>query len=340
MNLRSSLVLTAALTAASCVAVPEIKGDWPAPSLGGRQPLVIAHRGASGELPEHTLAAYERAIVHGADCIEPDLVMTKDGVLIDRHDIYLSTTTDVADRPEFASRKRLATDKDHEGREDWFASDFTLAEIRTLRARQPFDTRSKSFDGLYEVPTFEEVLDLAASRTTITGSKICVYPEAKAPSLHASLGFDMGGEILRLLKNKGLDKPGAPVFIQSFESDFVREMNSRTKLPVVMLAGDMNALSEAMSKPGAPYWDGLGVTHRMLFNEAGESSGVIEASHAAGIPVHVWTYRDDAPFGSEPIEDSMSKALKLGADGLFADFPATARRVVREMTPGRFSDPS
>jgi glycerophosphoryl diester phosphodiesterase len=339
MTLKSGIAAALALSTTACSAIPETTAAWSAPTLGGRQPIVIAHRGASGELPEHTLPAYERALIQGADCIEPDLVMTKDGVLIDRHDIYLSTTTDIASRPEFASRKRLATDKDHAGREDWFASDFTLAEIRTLRARQPFDTRSKVFDGLYAIPTFEEVIDLALSRTTITGAQVCIYPEAKAPALHASLGFDMAGEILRILEKKGLSKKGSPVFIQTFEPEFAKQMSVRTQLPVVMLAGDNSALSQAMEMKGAPFWDGLGVTHRMLFNDSGASSGLVEAAHAAGIQVHVWTYRDDAPFGDETIEVSMEKALRLGVDGVFSDFPATARRVVREMTPGRFGAP-
>jgi len=142
--------------------------DWPAPTLGHRPPIVIAHRGASGERPEHTLAAYERAIDQGADCIEPDLVLTKDGVLVARHDIYLSTTTDVAEHPEFAARRRPATDAAHARLEDWFVSDFTLAELRTLRARQAFRGRSTAFDSQFDIPTFDEVLALAAHRSVST----------------------------------------------------------------------------------------------------------------------------------------------------------------------------
>ena len=316
-------------------AIGGASGEWPYATLGGKRPLVIAHRGASGALPEHTIPAYLRAINDGADCIEPDLVMTKDGVLVDRHDIYLSTTTDVATRPEFASRKRKGTDAAHADQEDWYASDFTLAELKTLRAVQPFRGRSKAFDKLYEIPTFAEVLDTALANHTVGDSPVCVYPEAKAPALHASLGFDMGGEILRVLAEKGLDKPGSPVFIQSFEPPFVKAMAARTELPVVMLVGDRNALDAAMKVDGAPFWDGLGATHQTLFDEAGRPNSVIRDSHAKGIAVHAWTYRDDAPFRGEPnVETSMKKALALGLDGFFTDFPFTGYRVVNEIATG------
>jgi glycerophosphoryl diester phosphodiesterase len=322
----------------ACSSMPSAiggSGDWPYATLGGKRPLVIAHRGASGVLPEHTIPAYLRAINDGADCIEPDLVMTKDGVLVDRHDIYLSTTTDVATRPEFASRKRKGTDAAHADQEDWYVADFTLAEIKTLRAVQPFRGRSKAFDKLYDVPTFAEVVDVALANHTVAGGPVCVYPEAKSPALHSSLGFDMGAEILRVLTEKGLDKPGSPVFIQSFEPQFVKAMAARTDLPVVMLVGDRAALDAAMKVEGAPFWDGLGATHQTLFEESGKPSSVIRDAHARGIAVHAWTYRDDAPFRGDPdVETSMKKALALGLDGFFTDFPFTGYRVVNEIATG------
>ena len=335
--MRKQNIFFLTLLLAGCLAgcsMPAVGGPdaWPYPTLNGERPLVIAHRGASGPLPEHTIAAYRRAIEDGADCIEPDLVLTKDGVLVDRHDIYLSTTTDVAARPEFAARKRKGTDREHADQEDWYASDFTLAELKTLRAVQPFRGRSKEFDGLYDIPTFAEVLDVALANRTVAGKQVCVYPEAKAPALHASLGFDMGGEVLRMLKDKGLDKPGSPIFIQSFEPPFVKDMAARTQLPVVMLVGDKAALDAAMKVDGAPFWDGLGAAHPVLFNEDGSPSSVIRDAHAKGIAVHAWTYRDDAPFGGEPVEVSLKKALEQGLDGFFADFPATGYRVVSEIT--------
>lgn len=322
---------------AACSSAPGVgggPGDWPYATLGGKRPLVIGHRGASGPLPEHTIPAYLRALNDGADCIEPDLVMTRDGVLVDRHDIYLSTTTDVASRPEFALRKRKGSDPAHASQEDWYVSDFTLAELKTLRAVQPFRGRPKTFDRLYPVPTFAEVLDAAVAGHTVAGGPVCVYPEAKSPALHTSLGFDMGGEILRVLKEKGLDRPGSPVFIQSFEPAFVKAMAARTDLPVVMLVGDKAALDAAMKVEGAPFWDGLGATHQMLFDAAGKPTSVIRDAHARGIAVHAWTYRDDAPFPGEDVEASMKKALALGLDGFFTDFPFTGYRVVNEIATG------
>jgi len=330
----TALAATLVGLAAAC-APHDASSDWPAPTLGGRSPIVIAHRGASGERPEHTLAAYERAIAQGADCIEPDLVLTRDGILVARHDIYLSTTTDVADHPEFASRRRIATDEGHRGLEDWFVADFTLAELRTLRARQAFTGRSSAFDGQFEIPTFDEVLTLATGSRTTAGAPVCVYPEAKAPAFHTALGRDIGGAILAGLRAHGLDGADAPVFIQSFEPAFVREMATRTPLPVILLAGDAASLSAAQALEGAPFWDGLGVTHAMLFDSTGASSGLVEAAHATGLPVHVWTYRNDAPFrADEPTDAAMRRALALGVDGVFSDFPATAVRVVDEMRTG------
>lgn len=327
--------LAAAVLLTAACAPRDASTAWPAPTLDGRRPIVIAHRGASGERPEHTLEAYERAIAQGADCIEPDLVLTKDGVLVARHDIYLSTTTDVADHPEFAARRRLATDEGHRGLEDWFVADFTLAELQTLRARQAFKGRSTEFDGRYEIPTFDEVLQLATRSRTTIGAPVCVYPEAKAPAFHTSLGQDIGGAILASLSAHGLDGADAPVFIQSFEPAFVREMSTRTPIPMILLAGDTTALAAAQALEGAPFWDGLGVTHAMLFDSTGTSSGLVEAAHAAGRAVHVWTYRDDAPFlPGETTAEAMRRALALGVDGVFSDFPATAVRVVGEFGSG------
>ncbi len=299
-----------------------------AATLNNAAPLLIAHRGASGEMPEHTIAAYELAIAQGADCIEPDLVVTKDGVLVDRHDIYLSTTTDVADRPEFADRKRPAPDEAHAGGEDWWVADFTLAELKTLKARQPFKGRSKEFDGQFDVPPFDEVLDLALVSQSTSGAQMCIYPEAKAPAYHASLGFEMVDMIDRALVNKWMAGQGDRVFVQSFEPPFVKRMHAIGQYQTVMLAGDQAAYDAAMAVEGAPFWTGAGVTHGMLFNDDGTSSGFVERAHDAGIAVHTWTYRDDALFGDEPIETSIRKALALGLDGFFTDFPATGRRVL------------
>lgn len=308
-------------------------GSWPYASLGRAKPIVIGHRGASGHVPEHTLESYQRALNDGADCIEPDLVMTKDNVLVARHDLYLSTTTNVGSKPEFATRKRKTDDAAYEGRNDWWVEDFTLAEIKSLRAVQPFEGRTKVFDGLYQIPTFDEVLMLAKSRVTVASNPVCVYPEAKAPAHHARLGKpDMGDEILAALARHGMAANGSPVFIQSFEPDFVRAMNAKTELPVIMLVGDKAALDVAMAKLGAPFWDGLGANQGMVMDAEGKSTGVVEASHALGIPVHTWTFRDDNTPKGVTIDTYMKQILSLGIDGFFTDFPITGYRVRNEVT--------
>lgn len=312
-----------------------VVGAVPPERLTPRRPLVIAHRGASGELPEHTLAAYGRAIDQGADCIEPDLVMTKDGVLVARHDIYLSTTTDIADHPEFAARRRPYPTPRAPNRTEWFTADFTLAELRTLRARQAYPGRSTAADGRFPIPTFDEVLALVRRRSTDRPTPICVYPEAKGSAYHAERDLDLGTAILDALRRHGLDEAGAPVFIQSFDPAFLQAMRRRTALPLILLVEDAAALAAARARPGAPFWDGLGVTHSMLFDAAGGSSGLVESAHAVGQLVHVWTYRDDAPFREdEPTEVALRRALALGIDGIFTDFPASAVRVVRDIVGG------
>jgi glycerophosphoryl diester phosphodiesterase len=304
------------------------EGRWVYPTLGRAEPLLIGHRGASGALPEHTLEAYQRALNDGADCIEPDLVITKDNQLAVRHDTYLSTTTNVASKPEFASRKRRSTDAEYEGRMDWWVADFTMAELKTLRAVQSFPGRSKAYDGLYQIPTFEEVLQLAKSRVTAAGEPVCVYPEAKSPAYHAAIGMtDMAGAILAALGRHDMAAAGSPVFIQSFEPDFVKAIDAMTDLPVVMLVSDKAALDAAMAMPGAPFWQGLGANTGLIMDSAGKSTGVIEASHARGIPVHAWTFRDETPPRGMTIDAFLTQALSLGLDGFFTDQPITGYRV-------------
>jgi glycerophosphoryl diester phosphodiesterase len=303
---------------------------WRYATLDGKAPLIIGHRGAAGLYPEHTLAGYREAIRDGADCIEPDLVMTKDGVLIDRHDIYLSTTTDVATRPEFAARKRKGPDFGYAKMEDWYVSDFTFAELESLRATQAFKGRSRAFDRIYTVPTFAAVLDVALEQNARSGAPVCVYPEAKWPAYFESLGFNVGGEILRVLKSKGLATPGSPIYIQSFDPVFLKNMAARTRLPLVLLVMTPCDLDTAMKMEGAPFWNVLGVTHQMLFDWRGNPTNIIRDAHRHHIAVHSWTYRDDAPFWGEDTETSLQRALALGLDGFFTDFPFTGYRVVNE----------
>ena len=206
-------------------------------------PLVIGHRGASGYLPEHTLEGYALAIELGADFIEPDLVATKDGHLIARHEPNISGTTDVADRPEFASRRRTGWLVDGAAEEGWFASDFTLAEIKTLRAKQAFAERPQAFNGKFEIPTFAEVIELAKRKGKEVGRVVGVYPETKHPTYHQKLGLPLEQRMLNVLTRAGWNYREAPVFIQSFEQANLKALRHMTRIKLVQLvdADDVNA---------------------------------------------------------------------------------------------------
>jgi len=202
-------------------------------TLQGQSPIVVAHRGASGYFPEETLEAYALAIAMGADVIEPDIVVTKDGALIARHDITLATSTDVASHPEFASRKRAGENGDGEPvAADWFVADFTLAEIKTLRATSPNHPAAQKYNGLYQVVTFQEVLDLIKLKAKETGRTVGVYPETKNPSYHLAL-FQAGkiparleDTLVALIKSNGLNSHDAPIHVQSFEPGSLKYMRS------------------------------------------------------------------------------------------------------------------
>ncbi|MHA6287991.1 glycerophosphodiester phosphodiesterase family protein [Maricaulis sp. CAU 1757] len=294
-------------------------------TLNGEPPLVIAHRGASGERPEHTLAAFRLAIEQGADVIEPDLVMTRDGVLVVRHDRYLSTSTDVSERPEFADRRRT-----EDGREDWWVDDFTLAELQTLRAVQPRRGRDDQWDGQYPVPTFEAVLDLASEHG------VRIEPEVKSPARLAELGLDPLPELVRILRQRGLDGADAPVMVQSFEPRFLARLDAEIDTPLVMLVFPMSQI-DPDAPPGQPsvalddlaaYADGVGPAKALVMTSGGEDTGFVAEAHARGLVVHPWTFRDDDPVSPElDIEAELRRAYEIGVDGVFTDFPATARAV-------------
>jgi glycerophosphoryl diester phosphodiesterase len=204
-------------------------------------PLVIGHRGSPGYLPDHTLQGYKLAIENGADYIEPDLVSTKDGVLIARHEPNMAATTDVSKHPEFADREKTVMIDgvpDH----GWFAFDFTLKEIKTLRAVQPLAFRSHRFDGKFEIPTFEQVLDLRDRMSKKVHRQIGVYPETKHPTVHERLGLPLEAKIVAALKRHGLNHRNSPVFIQSFEQSNLKKLNTMTPVPLVQLvdAWDVN----------------------------------------------------------------------------------------------------
>jgi glycerophosphoryl diester phosphodiesterase len=290
--------------------------------------IVIAHRGASGERPEHTLESYQRAIEQGADYIEPDLVMTRDGVLIARHENEIGGTTDVARHPEFADRRRTQV-IDGETMTGWFTEDFTLAEIKTLRARERLPAlraANCAFDGRFSVPTFEEIMQLAqsASRTRPDSSRIGLYPETKHPAHFQKLGLALERPVLETLERHGYAERGSPVFIQSFDPGNLRQLRAMTPLPLVQLLeheiGDVPRIAE--------YADCIGIAKTLA-----TPASVAEA-HAQGLKVHVWTFRaeneflpDDLRIGQSPaahgdLRSELARYLALGIDGFFTDFPA------------------
>jgi glycerophosphoryl diester phosphodiesterase len=222
------------------------------PTLDRHPPLIAAHRGASGYLPEHTLAAYRLAIAQGADFIEPDLVATKDGVLIARHDLNLADTTDVARHPEFADRqttKRIDGKTEH----GWFAEDFTLAEIRTLRARQRFPFRPQELDGRYPIPTLQEVIDLVEAEGRARHRRIGLYPETKHPTHHRTIGLELEPLLVSALEQNGLNRADAPVFIQSFETANLRTLNGMTPVRLIQLIDAIGVAPDGSLDPGQPH---------------------------------------------------------------------------------------
>ncbi len=225
-----------ALTCAAAATLVACGGSGPAPflTLDGTQPLVLGHRGSAGYLPDHTLEGYRLAIQYGADFIEPDLVATKDGELIARHEPNITGTTDVATRPEFASRKTTRM-VDGVAETGWFAGDFTLAEIKTLRALQPLSDRDQSHNGKYLVPTLREVLDLAKSEGTKVGRVVGVYPETKHPTYHVDANLKLEDRLLAILGEYGYTKKESPVIVQSFEVSNLQYLRSKTQVRLVQL---------------------------------------------------------------------------------------------------------
>jgi glycerophosphoryl diester phosphodiesterase len=300
---------------------------------GGARPLVIAHRGASGYMPEHTLAAYRLAIEQGADFIEPDLVSTKDGVLVARHENEISTTTDVAERPEFAARRATKT---IEGRavSGWFTEDFTLAELKTLRAKERLPklrVANTRFDGRFEIPTFEEILELAARAPR----KVGVYPETKHPGYFASIGLPLEEPLVKLLARHGLRAKDSPVFVQSFEAASLRKLRRMTEVRLVQLIDQHAAYNLAEI---ATYADGVGphknlVIPRRADGSLGEPTGFVREAHRHGLVVHPWTFRAENGFlpadlrvGQEAaargnLEGELARFLAAGVDGFFTDQP-------------------
>lgn len=315
--------------AAPLVATPEA----PSMPIAAAPPVVIiAHRGASGERPEHTIEAYRLAIAQGADFIEPDLVMTKDGVLVARHDPWLSDSTDVAQRPEFAGRRRTLTSPEGEEITDWWSWDFTLAELATLRARQVRAGRSTDFDGQFLIPTFDDIVSLVLEENRHTGRQIGLYPETKWPVEHTREGLNMEEAMVSALYRSGWAGRDSPVIVQSFEPDILRKLNSRVEVSLVQLVYPLGWLPGGEPSVAledlATYADGVGPYKALVIDpSSGTPTGYAERAKALGLMVHAWTFRDDdKPDWAATPEDEIRAALAAGVDGVFTDFPATGVR--------------
>lgn len=323
---------------------------------GNDDPIVIAHRGASGYRPEHTLEAYRLAIEQGADYIEPDLVATRDAVLVARHENEISSTTDVADHPEFADRR---TTKSIDGQEveGWFTEDFTLAELKTLRARERLPgLRTTEFDGQFEIPTLEEVLDLLddVNGQSANGRTIGVYPETKHPSYFAGIGLPLEEPLVEALHRRGWTMPEDPVFIQSFEVANLKRLHRTTRLPLVQLVaargqppdlardGDPRIYADLITPAGlaeiATYARGIGPDKRLVLppddrGRLGPPTPLVADAHRAGLLVHVYTLRaenahlpaslrsSDAPGEHGDMAAEALSLLEAGVDGYFTDNP-------------------
>ncbi|MBB3049867.1 glycerophosphoryl diester phosphodiesterase [Prauserella isguenensis] len=318
--------------------------------------IVVGHRGASGYRPEHTLASYELAARMGADYIEPDLVTTSDGVLVARHEPEIGGTTDVADRPEFADRKTTKM-VDGEPMTGWFAEDFTLAELKTLRAKERLPEirpNNTVYDGRFEIPTLQEVIDLSEELSRELHRPIGIFPETKHPTYFQEQGLALEPKLVEALNRNHLNRPNAKVQVQSFEVGNLKELDDELRVPLVQLtsasgapydfvaSGDPRTYDDMTTPEGlreiATYADGLGpsVSQIIPLDDAGNSTeptSLVDDSHAAGLSVVPWTFRAENEFlpadydsSDDPAEwgDSLGWAKAVwdtGIDGLFADHP-------------------
>ncbi|SCF17770.1 glycerophosphodiester phosphodiesterase [Micromonospora mirobrigensis] len=359
----SVLGVAGALLAAAVVVPAVAASADPTPgaqrSEAVKRPVVIGHRGASGYRPEHTLESYRTAIRMGADYIEPDLVSTRDGVLVARHENEISGTTDVAAHPEFAARKATKT-IDGVSVTGWFTEDFTLAELRTLRAKERLPQvrpTNTAFDGKLEIPTFQEVIDLARTESKARRRTIGIYPETKHPSYFASIGLPLEEPLVAALKANRLTHRNDPVFIQSFETANLRKLDGMIDVRLVQLldatgrpydftvAGDARTYVDLASATGLAwiggYADGVGLNKNLIVprDAAGRllaPTTVIRDAHRVKLLVHAWTFRAENQFlpvdfriGADPnargdITAEYELFLGLGLDGVFADQPDTA----------------
>jgi glycerophosphoryl diester phosphodiesterase len=359
--------LSLALTAVAVLAAGVVSTTLPA-DAGRRpdrplvdEPVVIGHRGASGYRPEHTLAAYELAIAQGADFVEPDLVSTADGVLVARHENEIGGTTDVEDHPEFADRYTTKT-IDGVAISGWFTEDFTLAELKTLRATERIPaTRpaNATFDGQFEVPTLQEVLDLVAATNEgrRRSERVGVYPETKHPTYFDSIGLSLEEPLVATLEASGYDRPNDRAFIQSFEVANLQQLDGMTRLPLVQLlsgsgrpydfaaAGDPRTYADLITAAGldeiAAYADGIGPSKGLVVPVAADGTlaaptSLVADAHQRDLLVHIYTMRNENSFvppvlrtSTDPnqrgrVEAEYAAMWAAGIDGLFSDNPDTA----------------
>jgi glycerophosphoryl diester phosphodiesterase len=320
---------------------------------------VIGHRGSSGYRPEHTLASYQLAIDLGADFIEPDLVSTQDGHLIARHENDISGTTDVASHPEFASR-RTTKIIDGVNVTGWFTEDFTLAEIKTLRAKERLPAlrpQNATFDGRFEIPTLEEVIALAQREGQRRHRVIGIYPETKHPTYFQRIGLSLEEPLVRTLDAAGLRGRQDAVFIQSFEVHNLQKLRRMTRLPLIQLmdatgapfdfvaAGDPRTYADLATPAGlreiARYADGIGVNKNLIIPR--DATGKLQApttlirdAHAHGLLVHAWTFRAENTF--LPLDFQIGSPANPLFAGLRGDFPAELTLFDRLGLDGMFSD--
>lgn len=282
-------------------------------TLHGEPPRIIAHRGASGLMPEHTLVGYELALEQDADIVEPDLMVSRDGVLFCRHDMGLARSTDVATRPEFEGR-RVG--------DDWPCHAFDAAEIAGLGATQPFAQRDPSHNGGHPPPSFREALEWARDAAASRGRTVVLYPEIKHPQEQAQLGLDP----VPLFADAVRDLPrGVEIAVQCFDPEALRRLHDATGLRCCALVDSRGDPWLALSELGDWIWS-IGLSKKWLFSDRG--ADIVRAAHGRGVEVHAWTFRDDlVGSGFDHIDDELAAAMTLGVDAVFCDYPETGVRV-------------
>lgn len=327
-------------------------------SANMKKPLIIGHRGACGHRPEHTLESYKLAIAMGADYVEPDLVSTKDHVLIARHENEIGETTDVATK--FPDRKTTKT-IDGQKKNGWFTEDFTLKEIKTLRAKERLEFRDHSYDGKFEIPTFEEILTLVKDESSRLKKPIGIYPETKHPSYFQNINLALEEPLVDLLKKYKINGKKSLVFIQSFELTNLKKLKKMTLVPLIYLIDDPDVVpfDHVLAKDQRTYSDmlkpknlkeisltasGIGPYKRYILpsdstNHALAPTKLIEEAHAVGLKVHPYTFRSEtkyllADYKNDPSAE-YQEFFRLGVDGLFTDFPDAAIRAWTEMPKGK-----